>query len=57
MAAATTEQLDGMRQWLAAGFGPDAWEHISGRLEKSDDVALLRGTPEEIEQFDLLLRQ
>ncbi len=55
MAAATTEQLDGMRQWLAAGFGPDAWEHISARLEKSDDVALLRDPdPEERAKFDLL---
>lgn len=55
MAAATAEQLDGMRQWLAAGFGPDAWKHISARLEKSDDVALLdTPDPEEVAKFDLL---
>jgi hypothetical protein len=55
MAAATAEQLDGMRQWLAAGFGPDAWAHINARLERSDDVALLyTGDPEEVAKYDLL---
>lgn len=55
MAAATAEQLDGMRQWLAAGFGPDAWAHINARLEKSDDVALLRDPdPEKQAKYDLL---
>lgn len=55
LAEATGEQLDGMRQWLAAGFGPDAWAHINARLEKSDDeFLLLTGDPEEVAKYDLL---
>jgi hypothetical protein len=55
IAAATAEQLDGMRQWLAAGFGPEAWAHISARLERSDDVELLSSRdPEDADKYDLL---
>lgn len=32
---AAAEELDGILNWVAAGFGPDAWEHIQERL---DDV-------------------
>ena len=39
MAAAAVEEIDGMLQWLAAGFGPQAWEHIDARM--SDDKDLL----------------
>lgn len=38
MADAAAEEIDGMLQWLAAGFGPDAWEHIDARLEDSADL-------------------
>ena len=51
MAEAAGEEIDGMLQWLAAGFGPDAWRHISARLERSDDAALLDTEPE---KYDLL---
>lgn len=55
MAAATTEQLEGMRQWLASGFGPEAWAYINARLEKSDDeTLLLTGDPEDAARYDLL---
>lgn len=39
MAEAAAEEIDGLMQWLAKGFGPEAWEHIDGRL--SDDADLL----------------
>lgn len=38
MADAAAEEIDGMLQWLAAGFGPDAWEHIDARLENAGDL-------------------
>jgi len=38
LAEAAVEEIDGMLQWLAAGFGPDAWAHIDGRLADEDDV-------------------
>lgn len=39
MAEAAAEEIDGMLQWLAGGFGPEAWQHIDARL--SDDADLL----------------
>jgi hypothetical protein len=38
LAQAAVEEIDGMLQWLAAGFGPDAWQHIDGRLADDDDL-------------------
>lgn len=38
MAEAAGEEIDGMLQWLAAGFGPDAWQHIDARLSNDDDL-------------------
>lgn len=38
MAEAAAEEIDGMMQWLAAGFGPDAWAHIESRLDSDTDV-------------------
>jgi hypothetical protein len=38
LAQAAVEEIDGMLQWLAAGFGPDAWEHIDARLADDDDL-------------------
>lgn len=31
-------EIDGMLQWLADGFGPDAWNHIDARLLDETDV-------------------
>jgi hypothetical protein len=39
MAEAAAEEIEGMLQWLAAGFGPDAWAHIDARM--LDDADLL----------------
>lgn len=44
-------ELDGMMAWLAHGFGPEAWAHISGRLAKSDDLDVLAAEPD---KYDLL---
>src|SRR5688572_23624523 len=41
MADAAAEEIDGMLQWLAAGFGREAWEHIDKRMHLADDVDLL----------------
>jgi hypothetical protein len=38
MAEAAAEEIDGMLDWLAAGFGPDAWEHIDARLGDVKDL-------------------
>lgn len=38
LAEAAAEEIDGMLQWLAHGFGPDAWAHIEGRLEDDEDL-------------------
>lgn len=38
MAEAAAEEIDGMLQWLAAGFGPDAWQHIDERVTDDDDL-------------------
>jgi hypothetical protein len=38
MAEAAAEEIDGMLDWLAAGFGPDAWEHIDARLADVKDL-------------------
>jgi hypothetical protein len=38
MAEAAAEEIDGMLQWLAAGFGPDAWEHIDARVTDDGDL-------------------
>lgn len=32
-AQAAAEELDGMLDWIAAGFGPEAWAHIEERLD------------------------
>lgn len=36
---AMSTEIDGMLEWLASGFGPEAWEHIDARL--ADDADLL----------------
>lgn len=38
IAEAAAEEIDGMLDWLAAGFGPDAWEHIDARLGDVKDL-------------------
>lgn len=38
MAEAAAEEIDGMMQWLAAGLGPDAWQHIEARLDNDADL-------------------
>lgn len=55
IATAAAAEIDGMLEWLAAGFGPEAWVHIEGRMNKSDDSALLTtGDPEDADKYDLL---
>ena len=41
LAEAAVEEIDGMLQWLAAGFGPDAWQHIEDRMHHPDNEDLL----------------
>lgn len=38
MAEAAAEEIAGMLAWLAGGFGPEAWEHIDGRLADDGDL-------------------
>lgn len=35
---AAAEEVEGMLDWLAVGFGRDAWHHIEERLADDDDV-------------------
>lgn len=41
LADAAVEELDGMLEWLADGFGPEAWEHIEKRMAERPSVDLL----------------
>ena len=38
MAEAASEEIDGTLEWLAKGFGPDAWAHIDARLADEEDL-------------------
>jgi hypothetical protein len=35
---AAAVEVEGVLDWLAAGFGPEAWEHISERLTDDGDL-------------------
>jgi plasmid stabilization system protein ParE len=38
MVDAAAREIEGMLDWLAAGFGPDAWAHIDARLADDGDL-------------------
>ena len=38
MLQAATSEVDGMLEWLAYGFGREAWEHIDARINDDDDL-------------------
>jgi hypothetical protein len=38
MLQAATSEVEGMLEWLAHGFGREAWEHIDARINDDDDL-------------------
>lgn len=38
MLDAAAAEVQGVLQWLAVGFGPEAWEHIDARLADDGDL-------------------
>jgi hypothetical protein len=35
---AAAAEVEGVLDWLAAGFGPEAWKHIDARIADDDDL-------------------
>jgi hypothetical protein len=38
MLQAATTEIEGMLEWLAHGFGREAWKHIDARINSDDDL-------------------